>query len=87
VHTKYDLRVLEFANHIERRVRVLRQRMGSNGGHHRASTNNGSYQLKFFALLFSSFEEVLFLEADAFPVHDLNHLLRVEPFISTGLVT
>jgi alpha 1,2-mannosyltransferase len=45
------------------------------------------YQYKTFALLFSSFEDVLFLDADAFPAHNPDILLDVEPYKSTGLVT
>jgi alpha 1,2-mannosyltransferase len=45
------------------------------------------YQYKAFALLFSSFEEVLFLDADAFPAHNPDELFDVEPYRSNGLVT
>ncbi|BFZ58886.1 mannosyltransferase [Savitreella phatthalungensis] len=45
-----------------------------------------NYQLKVFALLFSSFEEVLFLDADAWPVKDPEQLFESEPFKSTGYV-
>ena len=44
------------------------------------------YQYKVFAILFSSFEEVLFLDADSFPVHDPQALFDSEPFASTGMV-
>jgi alpha 1,2-mannosyltransferase len=46
-----------------------------------------SFQLKVFALLFSSFEDVLFLDADAFPARNPDQLLKVEPYMSMGLVT
>ena len=46
-----------------------------------------SYQLKIFALLFSSFEDILFLDADAFPAHNPDTLLHTEPTKSAGLVT
>jgi len=46
-----------------------------------------SYQYKVFALLFSSFEQVLFLDADAFPAHNPDTVLDLEPYTSTGLVT
>ncbi|KAF2104666.1 nucleotide-diphospho-sugar transferase [Rhizodiscina lignyota] len=46
-----------------------------------------TYQFKVFALLYSSFEEVLFLDADAFPLHDPNILFNSEPYKSTGFVT
>ena len=45
------------------------------------------YQYKVLALVFSSFEDIIFLDADAFPAHDPDYLLDVEPFLSTGLVT
>ena len=45
------------------------------------------YQFKVFAMIFSSFEEVLFLDSDAFPVHDAEYLFTKEPFLSHGLVT
>lgn len=44
------------------------------------------YQYKIMAILFSSFEEVLFLDSDSFPIHRANDLFESEPFISTGLV-
>lgn len=45
------------------------------------------YQFKAFSMLFSTFEDVLFLDADAFPAHKPDVLLDVEPYKSTGLVT
>lgn len=45
------------------------------------------YQFKIFSLLFSSFEEAFFLDADAFPIHDPARLFTSKPFISTGMVT
>ncbi|KAF7717629.1 Alpha-1,2-mannosyltransferase [Penicillium ucsense] len=46
------------------------------------------YQFKPFAMLFSSFEEILFLDADAFPLQKPDQLLfDTEPFRTTGLVT
>ncbi|KZF24231.1 glycosyltransferase family 71 protein [Xylona heveae TC161] len=44
------------------------------------------YQFKIFALIFSSFEEVVFLDADAFPLYDPELLLTSEPFTKTGYV-
>ena len=44
------------------------------------------YQYKIMAILFSSFEEVLFLDSDSFPIHKANDLFESEPFTSTGLV-
>ena len=45
------------------------------------------FQLKIFAILLSSFESVLFLDADCFPVEDPKHLLHSEPFSSKGFVS
>ena len=45
------------------------------------------YQLKPFAMLFSSFEEILFLDADAFPIAKPETLFEEEPFHSTKLLT
>ncbi|KAJ5886531.1 uncharacterized protein N7473_009205 [Penicillium subrubescens] len=45
------------------------------------------YQLKPFAMLFSSFEEILFLDADAFPITKPESLFENEPFQSTKMVT
>ncbi|ORY71394.1 mannosyltransferase putative-domain-containing protein [Pseudomassariella vexata] len=45
------------------------------------------YQYKVFAILFSPFQEVLFLDADAFPAHNPDQLFDTQPYKSTGLVT
>ena len=45
------------------------------------------YQFKPLAMLFSSFEEILFLDADAFPLKKPEHLFTTEPFLSNGMVT
>ena len=45
------------------------------------------YQYKVFAMIFSSFEEVLFLDSDAFPLHDPDLLFTSEPFTNHGLVS
>ena len=44
------------------------------------------YQYKVMAILFSSFEELLFLDSDAFPIHEPLELFSAEPFTSHGLV-
>ena len=44
------------------------------------------YQLKAFAILFSSFENILFLDADDFPIYPPDALFSSEPFISNHLV-
>lgn len=45
-----------------------------------------TFQLKIFAILLSSFEDVLFLDADNLAIHDPFSLLTNEPFITNGLV-
>ena len=45
------------------------------------------YQLKVLAILFSSFESLIFLDADCIPLHDPLELITSEPFLSTGLVS
>lgn len=45
------------------------------------------YQYKPFAMLFSSFEQVLFLDADAFPLHDPAVLFSSDPYLSVNMVT
>lgn len=45
------------------------------------------YQFKPFAMLFSSFEEILFLDADAFPLAKPEVLFASEPFSSQKMVT
>jgi alpha 1,2-mannosyltransferase len=45
------------------------------------------YQFKAFAILLSSFENIIFLDADAFPTRNPEFLLDTEPFLSSGLVT
>ncbi|GKZ22700.1 hypothetical protein AbraCBS73388_008869 [Aspergillus brasiliensis] len=45
------------------------------------------YQFKLLAMLFSSFEEILFLDADAFPLHSPEMLFVNGPFPSTNMVT
>ncbi|EEQ89790.1 alpha-1,2-mannosyltransferase [Blastomyces dermatitidis ER-3] len=45
------------------------------------------YWLKTFAILFSSFEQVLWLDADCFPLHDAIELFQSTPFTEIGLVT
>jgi alpha 1,2-mannosyltransferase len=49
--------------------------------------NIRAYQYKPFAMLFSSFEELLFLDADAFPIHDPTVLFTSDPFRSLKMVT
>ncbi|OJD18220.1 hypothetical protein AJ78_01720 [Emergomyces pasteurianus Ep9510] len=43
--------------------------------------------LKTFAILFSSFEQLLWLDVDSFPLHDAIELFQSKPFTEIGLVT
>ncbi|KAJ5248942.1 hypothetical protein N7468_000393 [Penicillium chermesinum] len=52
-----------------------------------APANIEKYQFKPFAMLFSSFEDILFLDADAFPLEKPEALFQGEPFRTKGLVT
>lgn len=45
------------------------------------------YQFKPFAMLFSSFEEILFLDADAFPLEMPEKIFRSEVFRANGMLT
>ncbi|RYO30415.1 hypothetical protein AA0111_g5701 [Alternaria arborescens] len=45
------------------------------------------YQYKIFAILFSSFQHVLFLDSDAFPTEDPARLFSTAPYTTHGLVT
>ena len=45
------------------------------------------YQLKALALAFSSFDDLLLLDADNLPIEQPEHLLSAEPFLSTGFVS
>lgn len=44
------------------------------------------YQYKIYSILFSSFEDVLFLDSDSFPIYDPEPLFTNKPFTETGLV-
>lgn len=44
------------------------------------------YQLKALAILFSSFETILYLDSDCMPLRNPTEMLAAKPFTSTGLV-
>ncbi|KAB8257631.1 mannosyltransferase putative-domain-containing protein [Aspergillus pseudonomiae] len=56
---------------------------GPNEGKH----NLEHFQLKTFSILFSSFQDVIWMDADCFFLYDPTSLLTSKPFTSTGLVT
>ncbi|KAI9860118.1 MAG: hypothetical protein M1824_003356 [Vezdaea acicularis] len=45
------------------------------------------YQFKVFAMLFSSFEDILFFDADNMVIYKPEELFNSEPYVSTGMVT
>lgn len=45
-----------------------------------------TYQYKVFAILFSSFEDVLFLDSDAWPISNPEPLFHSLPFTDTGMI-
>ncbi len=45
------------------------------------------FQFKIFSILFSTFQDVLFLDADCWPIHNPDKLFRTNPFRSHGFVT
>lgn len=44
------------------------------------------FQMKILSLLFSTFEQVLFLDCDLFPVNNPDSIFLTEPFISSGWI-
>ncbi|RMD45003.1 hypothetical protein DV735_g125, partial [Chaetothyriales sp. CBS 134920] len=44
------------------------------------------YQFKIFALIFTSFDDVLLLDSDAFPATDPTTIFTSEPFTSKGMI-
>lgn len=44
------------------------------------------FQYKIFSMILSSFDEILFLDADCFPLYDPKDLFKSEPYKSTGFV-
>lgn len=52
-----------------------------------AAADIRGYQYKIFALLFSSFEDVVFVDSDCWPVYDPRELFVMEPYTRYGLVT
>ncbi|KAM5352934.1 hypothetical protein ACJ41O_005656 [Fusarium nematophilum] len=45
------------------------------------------FQFKVFSIIFSTFQHILFLDADAFPIRNPDYLFDVEPYKTNGLVT
>lgn len=45
------------------------------------------YQYKVFSMLFSSFDDVLFLDSDSYPIFNPDDLFSSEPYKSRGLIT
>ncbi|KIV90723.1 hypothetical protein PV10_05349 [Exophiala mesophila] len=51
-----------------------------------AAPSINKYQYKIMSILFSSFEEVLFLDSDCFPVFDPSVYFKTKPFRTTGMI-
>lgn len=51
------------------------------------ATTISKFQVKIFSLLFTSFENALFLDADNFLLRDPKDIFKQQPFRSSGLVT
>jgi alpha 1,2-mannosyltransferase len=56
-------------------------------GHNRTLSTPEHYQYKILAILFSKFQNLLFLDSDTFPVYDPTVLFTVPPFTTHSLVT
>ncbi len=50
------------------------------------SSNKHGYQLKISSILFSSFQEILFLDADNVPVRNPDGIFEAESYTDTGVV-
>ncbi|KAK4106065.1 glycosyltransferase family 71 protein [Parathielavia hyrcaniae] len=55
--------------------------------HHEIVPKLHRFQWKFISIIASSFQNVLFLDADTLPVRSPDHLFTREPFISAGFIT
>lgn len=44
------------------------------------------YQYKILSVVFSSFEEVMFIDSDCLPIHNPTEYFDSEPFIQTGMI-
>ncbi|PGH06286.1 alpha 1,2-mannosyltransferase [Blastomyces parvus] len=58
----------------------------SHDGNQTPQVGIAHYQLKIFAMLFSSFEEIVWLDADCFPLRKPEEHLDLNPFKLTGMV-
>ncbi|KAI4145070.1 MAG: hypothetical protein LQ340_006432 [Diploschistes diacapsis] len=59
----------------------------SGDGTHKPAKGIVKFQYKIFSILFSSFEEVLFLDSDSFPLQNPDPLFDSAPFKETGMIT
>ncbi|OGM47374.1 hypothetical protein ABOM_003810 [Aspergillus bombycis] len=85
--TEYEAHICEVVlPHLGAKCLVLSEILADRNETARIQPIEG-FQIKSFAMLFSSFEKLLWLDADCAPLHDPMALLQSEPFASTGLVT
>ena len=87
-HEEYEPEICEkVLPELNAKCVILDDVFSHDNGTHRPANEISKFQYKIFAILFSSFSEVLFLDADNFPLHDPTPVFTTEPFPSTGLVT
>ncbi|KAE8158106.1 mannosyltransferase putative-domain-containing protein [Aspergillus tamarii] len=85
--TEYEAHICEVAlPRLGAKCLVLSEILADRGETENIQPIEG-FQIKSFAMLFSSFERFLWLDADCVPLHDPMVLLESEPFTSTRLVT
>jgi alpha 1,2-mannosyltransferase len=66
---------------------VLTDIMNHHGGTDKEPVQIKKFQYKIFSILFSSFDEVLFLDSDCFAVQNPDPLFVSNPFTETGMIT
>lgn len=77
-YNEYDAKFCEEVSSLQVRCRVITDYLGE--------TVIKRYQLKSFAMLLSSFAEILFLDADNFPVISVNDIFMRGSYTSSGAV-
>jgi alpha 1,2-mannosyltransferase len=84
-HEEWDFQICDVVfSQLNARCVVLSDIFNPYG--RKESVEIDKYQYKIMSIVFSTFEEVLFLDADAFPIFDPELYFDSEPFLSTGLV-
>ena len=82
---EFDLQICgEVLPSLNARCIVLQDIFDSSVGN--SNVKIDKYQYKVMSILFSSFEDVLFLDSDCFPIFDPDQLFDAEPFLTKGMV-